>query len=139
MTRNPKCYAALCFSLWLLALPTNLALASSNKRSTEVRDSIESVRFGTPLEDFGGVQPPLYSSSRDRFVVLIRRGLIEANVNRYAVLLFARRNLSGKAVPQALFHLDIARTGPAVDQLRWSPDGKRLLFVGADRTETRCV
>ncbi len=60
-------------------------------------------------------------------------------MNRYTVLLFARSDLPGKAVPQALFHLDAARAGPAVDQLRWAPDGRSLLFLGANGTATRQV
>ncbi len=139
MTHTLRCRAALCLAFCWFTLSARFASGSTAKRPVEVRDSIESVRFGTPLEDFGGVQPPLYSPSRDRFVVLIRKGLVEANVNRYTVLLFTRRELPGKAVPQVLFHLDIARTGPAVDQLRWLPDGKSLLFVGANGTRTRQV
>ncbi len=57
--RNLERYAALCFAFSLSALPARSEPVPTAKHPVEVRDSIESVRFGTPLEDFGGVQPPL--------------------------------------------------------------------------------
>jgi dipeptidyl aminopeptidase/acylaminoacyl peptidase len=104
--------------------------AHAQKRPATVADSIEAQSFGTPLDEALSKPPAIFSPKHDRFVVVMRRGLIASNVNRYSLILFQVDALMSGAAPIHLLDMDSSSIDPAIDMVQWSPDGESLLFLG---------
>jgi dipeptidyl aminopeptidase/acylaminoacyl peptidase len=108
----------------------------AQKRPVTVADSIEAQSFGTPLDEALSKPPAIFSPKNDRCVVVMRRGLIAPNVNRYSLTLFQTDALSS-AAPVHLLDMDSSSVDPAIDMVQWSLDGERLLFLGETPGQAR--
>ncbi len=136
LLRNRK---ILSFAASLSALGWTSAAHADERRPITVYDIIEAKAFGTPLDEALDVAPAHFSPARDRFVVLTRAGVLAKNTVRYELTLFVINELAHAARPHPLFGMESATVDPAIDQLQWSIDGRRLLFIGTTLQKTRQV
>jgi len=130
-TRN--CATLLFLSLYLVAA------VFSQRRPVTIADSIGSSAFGAPLDEALGNPLVINSPNHDKFVVITRKGVIASNTNRYMLTLFRTGAGLDGMHPIHLFHMDSSSLYPAIDQVRWSVDGSKLIFIGEKPHQVRQV
>ena len=74
-----------------------------------------------------------FSPDRKRWVTLTRRGDLASNTNLYTVYLFECHD----PTPQLLLELASSTARPAIEELRWMPDNRTLVFVGEEPGKLR--
>jgi len=127
---------ALCVSQIVLLCSIG-GTAHAQKRPVTVADSIEAQLFGTPLDEALSKPSAIFSPKHDRCVVVMRRGLIAPNVNRYSLIFFQTDALLSGAVFVHLLDMDSSSIDPAIDMVQWSSDGESLLFLGESPGQSR--
>lgn len=111
-----------------------------------VRDSIEMARFGR-LDD-----EPIFSPDGKYFAVVTSRGIIAKNEVESTVWIcatkevgrFLRESEAGAPTPKVAARVAVTPTvvrsssyGSVIDNLRWMPDSKRLLFLAENSSRNR--
>jgi hypothetical protein len=121
--------------LTLCLIPASFA----QKHPVTIADSIEASALGAPLDAGLGNPLVIYSPRHDAFVVITHRGVIESNTNRYTLNLFRETGRASEMHPIHLFDMESSSLYPAIDKVRWSDDGNRLIFIGQKRNQVRQV
>ncbi len=78
-------------------------------------------------------EAPLLSPSRDRWAFVTRQGDLESNQNHYRLYCFE----PDKPVRE-LIAMSTSGNQPGISKLHWSPDGRKLFFLGSGNDQA-CV
>jgi hypothetical protein len=111
----------------------NVAAAGLAKRSATVADSIQMTRLGDPSYTDGGPSKGIvakFSPDGQHFVVVLKKGNLEANTNEYSLVLFQTAELFQSPKPRVLASLASSSNRPAIDNVLWLDDNDTILFLG---------
>jgi len=109
------------------------AVAGLTKRPVTVADSIQMTRLGDPSYTAGDPSNGLvarFSPDGKRFVVVLRKGNLEANTNEYFMVLFQTSEVFQSPQPQVLVSLVSSSNQPAIQNTVWLNDNDTILFLG---------
>ncbi len=107
--------------------------AVSTKRRVTVADSIQMTRLGEPSYTEGAPSKGIvakFSPNGKRFVVVLKKGNMEANTNEYSLLLFQTAEVFQSPEPRVLVTLASSSNQPAISNVRWLNDNYTILFLG---------
>jgi dipeptidyl aminopeptidase/acylaminoacyl peptidase len=108
-------------------------VATLTKRPVTVADSIQMTRLGDPSYAEGALSNGIvakFSPDGKRFVVILKKGNLEANTNEYSLLLFQTAEVFQSPQPQVLVSLASSSNRPAINNVLWLDDNDTILFVG---------
>src|SRR5260370_36050212 len=109
------------------------ALAVLKKRPVTVADSIQMNRLGdlsyTNGESSKGIVAK-FSPDGKHFVVILKKGNLEANTNEYSLVLFETSAVFQSPEPQVLVSLASSSNWPAIENVLWLGDNDTILFLG---------
>ena len=103
------------------------------KRPLTVADSIQMTRLGDPLYTEGGPSKGIvakFSPDGKHFVVVLKKGNLQANTNEYSLVLFQTADVFQSPTPRVLVSLASSSNRPAIDSVRWLEDNDTILFLG---------
>jgi hypothetical protein len=109
------------------------AAAGSTKRPVTVADSIQMTRLGDPSYTEGASSKGIvakFSPDGERFVVILKKGNLEANTNEYSLVLFQTAEVFQSPKPQVLVSLASSSNRPAINNVLWLDDNDTILFLG---------
>lgn len=108
-------------------------LAGLPKRPATVADSIQMTRLGDLKYTNGWPSNGMvakFSPDGKHFVVILKKGNLEANTNEYSLLLFQTAEVFQSPEPQVLVSLASSSNRPAIDNVLWLDDNDTVLFLG---------
>ncbi len=120
------------------SLAQSPAVAGITKRSPTVADSIRMTRLGDQSYTDGGSSKGIvakFSPDGKRFVVILKKGNLEANTNVYSLVLFHTAEVFQSPAPQILVSLASSSNRPAIDNVHWLDDNDTILFLGENAGE----
>ena len=109
------------------------AVAGLTKRPVTVADSIRMTRLGDPSYTGGAPSKGIvakFSPDRKHFVVVLKRGNLEANTNEYSLVLFQTAEVFQSPEPSVLVSLASSSNRPAINNVFWLDDNDTILFLG---------
>jgi hypothetical protein len=109
------------------------AVAGSTKRPPTVADSIQMTRLGDLRYTYGVPSKGIvakFSPDGKRFVVILKKGNLEANTNEYSLVLFQTAEVFQSPEPRVLVSLASSSNRPAIDNVLWLDDNDTILFLG---------
>ena len=116
---------------------TNGDRESTRKRLVTVADTIRMTQFG----DDGYLNGLLandnvakFSPDGMKFIVLLRKGNIDLNLNEYWLVMYLLREPLQIGPPQILARLSSSSNRPAIEDVRWK-DNRSLTFLGENPGE----
>jgi len=112
------------------------------KRPVTVADSIEMTRLGDPIYTEGALSNGIvakYSPNGKRFVVVLKKGNLEANTNEYSLVLFQTAEVFQSPKPQVLVSMASSSNRPGIDNVLWLDDNDTILFLGENPGETAAL
>jgi hypothetical protein len=71
-----------------------------------------------------------FSPDGEHFVVILKKGNLEANTNEYSLVLFQTAEAFHAPTPQVLVSLASSSNRPAIDNVLWLDDNDTVLFLG---------
>jgi len=71
-----------------------------------------------------------FSPDGKQFVVILKKGNLEANTNEYSLVLFQTAELFQSHEPQVLVSLASSSNRPGIDNVVWLDDNDTILFLG---------
>ena len=120
----------------------NRAAAGSTKRPVTVADSIQMTRLGDPSYTDGAPSKGIvakFSPDGKHFVVVLKKGNLEANTNEYSLVLFQTAEVFQSPEPRVLVSLASSSNRPAIDNVRWLDDNDTILFLGEHPRRTNAT
>ena len=90
-------------------------------------------RLGDPSYTDGGTSKGIvakFSPDGKHFVVILKKGNLEANTNEYSLVLFQTAEVFQSPEPQVLVSLASSSNRPAIDNVLWLDDNDTILFLG---------
>jgi len=114
------------------------AVATLAKRPVTVPDSIQMIRLGDSNYTAGAPSKGLvakFSPDGKQFVVILKKGNLEANTNEYSLVLFQTAEAFQSPAPQVLVSLASSSNRPAIDNVLWLGDNDTILFLGERQGE----
>jgi dipeptidyl aminopeptidase/acylaminoacyl peptidase len=126
--------------LYVVATLIVLSIASASgqdqrKRSATVTDLVSMVKPGDPIYDatFLGKniadKIALFSPNQEKFIVLLKKGVIQNNTNQYSILLWRTAEVFTASTPDVVFTLSSSSNDPAIAGLQWL-DNDTIAFIG---------
>jgi len=112
---------------------------AGTKHPVTVEDFIGMTRLGDPLYNDGAPSKNLvakFSSDGKRFVVVLRKGNLDANTNEYSLILFETEKVFRSPTPRVLLSMASSSNRPAIHDVVWLNDNDTLLFLGEHPGET---
>jgi hypothetical protein len=110
------------------------AVAALTKRPVTVADSIQMTRLGDPTYTDGAPSKGIvakFSPDGKRFVVVLKRGNLEANTNEYSLVLFQTSAVFQPSPErEVLASLASSSNRPAINNVLWLDDNNTILFLG---------
>jgi hypothetical protein len=109
------------------------AAVGLTKRTVTVTDSIQMTRLGDPIYTDGGSSKGIvakFSPDGKHFVVILKKGNLEANTNEYSLVLFQTAEVFQSPQPQVLVSLASSSNRPAINNVLWLDDNDTILFLG---------
>lgn len=106
---------------------------ASGKRPVTVADSIQMTRLGDQSYADGEPSKGIvakFSPDGKRFVVILKRGNLEANTNEYSLVLFQTASMFHAAEPQVLVSMASSSNRPGISDVHWLEDNDTILFLG---------
>jgi hypothetical protein len=106
---------------------------SATKRPVTVADSIQMTRLGDAKYAGGFPSDGLvakFSPDGRRFVVILRKGNLEANTNEYSLVLFQTDEAFQSPEPQVVVSMASSSNRPAISNVVWMDDNDTILFLG---------
>lgn len=103
------------------------------KRPVTVADSIQMTRLGDPSYTNGAPSNGVvakFSPDGKHFVVVLKKGNLEANTNEYSLVLFQTAEVFQLPEPRALVSLASSSNRPAINNVLWLNDNDTVLFLG---------
>jgi hypothetical protein len=108
-------------------------MAGPRKRPVTVADSIRMTRLGDPSYTDGepskGIVAKI-SADGKHFVVILKKGNLEANTNEYSLVLFQTAAVFQSPEPEVLVSLASSSNRPAIESVFWLDDNDTILFLG---------
>jgi dipeptidyl aminopeptidase/acylaminoacyl peptidase len=71
-----------------------------------------------------------FSPDGNHFVVILKKGNLEANTNEYSLVLFQTAEVFQSPDPRVLLSLVSSSNRPAIDNVLWMDDNDTILFLG---------
>jgi hypothetical protein len=108
-------------------------VATLPKRPVTVLDSIQMTRLGDPSYTNGGPYKGIvakFSPDGKHFVIILKKGNLEANANEYSLLLFQSAEVFQSPHPEVLVSLASSSNRPAISNVLWLGDNDTILFLG---------
>jgi len=115
------------------------SIAATDRRPVTVADSIQMTRLGDPSYTDGGPSKGIvakFSPDGKRFVVVLRKGNLEANTNEYSLILFETEEVVHSPNPRVLLSMASSSNRPAIQNVVWMDDNDTILFLGEHPGET---
>src|SRR5712692_3259708 len=109
------------------------AVAGLTKRPVTVADSIRMTRLGDVRYTGGAPSKGIvakFSPDGKHFVVILKKGNLQANTNEYSLVLFPTGEVFQSPDPQVLVSLASSSNRPAIDNVLWLDDNDTILFLG---------
>lgn len=109
------------------------AVFGSTKRPVSVADSIQMTRLGDPRYTAGAPSNGIvakFSPDGKHFVVVLKKGNLEANTNEYSLILFQTATVFQSPKSQVLLTLASSSNRPAINDVLWLDDNDTILFLG---------
>ena len=103
------------------------------KRPVTVADSIQMTRLGDPSYTDGAPSKGIvakFSPDGKYFVVILKKGNLEANTNEYSLVLFQTAEVFQSPKPRVLVSLASSSNRPAINNVLWLDDNDTILFLG---------
>jgi hypothetical protein len=107
--------------------------AGPMKRPVTVADSIQMTRLGDIKYADGWPSAGMvakFSPDGKHFVVILKKGNLEANTNEYSLVLFQTAEVFQSPKPLVLVSLASSSNRPAIDNVLWQDDNDTILFLG---------
>lgn len=107
--------------------------AGITKRPVTVADSIQMTRLGDVKYAGGWPSAGMvakFSPDGKHFIVLLKKGDLEANTNEYSLVLFQTAEVFQSPEPQVLVSLASSSNRPAINNVFWLDDSDTVLFLG---------
>jgi hypothetical protein len=119
--------------------------AEGTKRPPTVADSIQMTRIagsdlsrwyytGASASDFA-----TFSPDGKRFIIVVKRGVLEENTNRYSMLLFPTNRAFEAPPPKVVVLFESSSEREGIKNVTWLPDNDTVLFLGERPGETTQV
>ena len=121
-------YLAIALSL-LLVMPAASG-STGNRRAFTVADSIEMRLVGSPRFGYLSQDPAQFSPDGTKFVIVVRKGNLKDNTNRYSLLLFNTADAWRAPRPRIIVSFASSSDDPAIDNVEWI-DKLRIGFLGS--------
>ena len=124
--------------LTLPAAANSFGGGSTAKRPITVVDAIEMTQLGERSYLMGGASRSLvahYSPDGKRFVVVVKKGIVEDNTNEYSLLLFVTATVFRSPAPTVLVCRFSATNRPAIQNVKWLDDNETVVFLGENPGE----
>jgi dipeptidyl aminopeptidase/acylaminoacyl peptidase len=105
------------------------------KRPATVTDLVSMVKPGDPIYDatFLGKdiadKIALFSPNQEKFIVLLKKGVIQNNTNQYSILLWRTAEVFTTPTPDVVVTLSSSSNEPAIAGLQWL-DNDTIAFIG---------
>jgi hypothetical protein len=109
------------------------AVSRRTKRPVTVADSIQMTRLGDPSYTDGAPSKGVvakFSPDGNHFVVILKKGNLEANTNEYSLVLFQTAEVFQSPEPQVLVSLASSSNRPGINNVLWLNDNDTILFLG---------
>lgn len=103
------------------------------KRPVTVADSIQMTRLGDVKYTDGWPSNGMvakFSPDGKQFVVILKKGNLEANTNEYSLVLFQTAEVFQSPEPRVLVSLASSSNRPAIDNVLWLDDNDTILLLG---------
>jgi hypothetical protein len=116
-----------------IAAGLGLAQTGAPERKATMADSIEMTTLGDAMYELGGPSAgrvAIFSPAGDRFVVVLKKGDLEKNVNVYTMLLYESDRALHSPAPVTLVAMASGSNRPAIEDVKWLGDGRTILFIG---------
>jgi hypothetical protein len=113
--------------------------STTGKRPVTVADSIQMTRLGDVKYNDGWPSKGLvakFSPDGKRFIVILRKGNLEANTNEYSLILFETDEVFQSPQPRVLLSMSSSSNRPAIQNVVWRDDNDTILFLGERPGET---
>jgi hypothetical protein len=110
-----------------------ITATGATKRPVTVADSIQMTRLAYPSYTEGGPSKGIvakFSPDGKHFVVILKKGNLEANTNEYSLVLFQTAAVFQSPEPRVLISLASSSNRPAIDNVLWLDDSNTILFLG---------
>ncbi len=122
------------------AKTSNGKIADKERRPVTVADCIRMTTLGDPAYFAGG--PALdhvaqFSPDGKKFVVVVRKGNLEANTNEFSLLLWHTDKVYNYPAPQVLLTMSSSSNRDAVSDVKWLEDNETVMFLGEHPRELR--
>ena len=111
----------------------SVAVAGLTKRPPTVADSIQMTRLADPSYTDGAPSNGIvakFSPDGKHFVVVLKKGNLEANTNEYSLVQFQTAEVFQSPEPQVLVSLASSANRPAINNVLWLNDNDTILFLG---------
>jgi hypothetical protein len=112
---------------------TTQTAVGQTKRPVTVADSIQMTRLGDLSYTEGAPSQGLvakFSPDQKHFVVILKKGDLEANTNEYSLMLFQTAEVFRSPILQVLVSLSSSSNRPAINNVLWLNDNDTILFLG---------
>jgi dipeptidyl aminopeptidase/acylaminoacyl peptidase len=103
------------------------------KRHVTVADSIEMTRLADQSYTDGAPSSGIvakFSPDGKHFVIVLKRGDLERNINEYSLVLFETAKVFESPGPEVLISLGSSSNRSAIDNVLWLDDNDTILFLG---------
>jgi hypothetical protein len=113
--------------------PQGTSVTGLRKRPVTVTDSIQMTRLADPSYTGGAPSKGIvakFSQDGKHFVVVLKRGNLEANSNEYSLVLFQTAAVFQSPEPRVLVSLASSSNRPAINNVFWLGDNDTILFLG---------
>jgi dipeptidyl aminopeptidase/acylaminoacyl peptidase len=116
-----------------------VAIGQEKKRLAAVQDSIQMTRLGDPSYLLGGSSKGRvahFSPNGRQFIVVLTKGDLEQNTNRYSLLLFETSSVFSSPKPELLLTMSSSSNRPAIKDVQWLADNETIIFIGENPGES---
>ncbi len=116
--------------------------ASQGRAPVTVADAIAMTRLADPQyfrgEPSNG-RVAQFSPDGSRFVIVLRKGNLERNVNEFSIYLFRKSGIFSSPQPERLLTMASSSNSDAIKDLQWLGDNETLAFIGEEPGKTSQV
>ena len=105
------------------------------KRRVTVADAIEMVRLADPAYFLGNPSQGRvanFSPDGKQFLIALRRGNLQRNVNEFSLLLLPTSEALSHAPPNLLVEMSSSSNRDAIRYAKWLSDNQTIAFIGED-------
>jgi dipeptidyl aminopeptidase/acylaminoacyl peptidase len=116
---------------WLRLVAIVPPSVAEEKRPITVEDAIAMTRLADPMYFVGGMyEVAQFSPDGSKFVIVLRKGDLATNTNIYTIYLFHTASALKSPKPQIIAHIASGTNLPAIRDVQWLPDNRRIAFLG---------